>query len=367
MDYGYNNENDAEKRRKEVLDELNNNNMKKEGLDSNIQSFGKTVKKSTVSFNKSNTTNDNTISDSTSNNSNNNESGNKIIGVFVIGIVAMLVIYFLPTIKEKVDEYNIKRNESKEEKKTVTNSNKKENAVPELKITDSRVQSIVYPVLHTDSGSKKTYLSNKKVTVKDISYNDLLYNSLNIRPNLIGDYKGGYSTKFCGSANQRVYIKASYIEDGVQDIFGKDVEFKNQNFVIPTNNANIGYTGSWVYDKINKNYIYLGDCNPKQSNYLYYDITVPYEATGEEKNVNAIITAKVGFAVVNKTNNAYVLYSDPEYTNKVQSGTLTTKNTTNELKEIVNKNQSNYKDFIYRFTKRRCPYSEYCFVSVEWK
>lgn len=369
MDY---NNDDKDLMRKKVLDEINNNNMEREGLNSNIQSFGQTAKKSTVSFNKSENNNNYSTDNYSSNNLNGNNntegSNGKIIGIVVIGILAMLVIYFLPQIKEKIDEYNIKRNDIKEQKKEKSNSNLNvKEEVKELKITDESIVNIKYPVLHIDNGSKATYLSKSKVTVKDISMNDLIYNSFITSPNLLEDYKGRYSTNYCGGNGNKKYIKGFYIEEGIRDLFGKKTSFKNQNFVIPTNNSNTSYAGSWVYDKNHDYYVYIGDCNAKASQYLYYDITVPYSVKGENSNEDVSISSKVGFGIINKTNKTYTIYSDAGYTNKVASGSLGSSKYESELKKVIESNKDKYSDYLYKFTKKNCPFREYCFVSVEKK
>ena len=377
MDYNNynNNENDADLRRKKVLDELNNNDMKREGLDSNIQSFGTTAKKSSVSFSKKdensypsyNYSDSSNTSNNQIDNGNNNGSNGKLVAIFAIGILAMLVVYFLPIIKEKVDEYQIKREESKIEKKAKETSNSNKTTVKELKVTDEEVTSINYPVLHVDKGSKTTYLSNKKVTVNDISNNDLIFNSFITRESLLEDYKGGYSSNYCGGANNKKLINAFYIEGGINGIFGKKATFKKQNFVVPTNNGGTSYAGLWIYNKTYDYYVYMGDCSPKKTQTLYYDIVVPYDVKGETSNEILNISVKVGFATVNKANKTYSLYSDASYSNKVTSGSLTSNNIESELKQVISNSKDSYKDYVYRFTKNNCPYREYCFVSAEMK
>lgn len=368
----YNNFNDFEseeekkdKMRKKILDELNNNSMKKEGVNSNIQSFGQTKKKSAVSFSKDNSNVDgNGYSNNQSNNNENqNISTGKMATIFIIGIVAMLVIYFLPVISDKVDDFVLNHKKNKESSNAVQEEVEK---VAPYKISDEVIKGLNYPIFHVDKSSKTTYLSQDKISVKDISNDDLLYNSFIRNSNLTTNYAGGYSTTYCGANNQKKSIKAYYLTEGVKEIFGKKTSVSVQSFSIPLNNGKTNYYGSWVYVKNKDYFVYMGDCKAKQANTLYYDISVPYDVESADENKNISVYSKIAFAMVDKSNKTYTLYSDANYTNEISSGTLKTTNYENELTSVAEQIKDKFNNYKFGFTQVNCPFKEYCFSTGEW-
>lgn len=377
MDYNNNRyeteEEKKDKMRKEILDELNNNSMKSIDINGDIQSFGQSKKKSAVSFNKENSSNYdyNTSNDSnniTNNNNNNNINNDistgKMLGIFVVGILVMILIYFFPVISKKIDDFRLNYKKNHEKNETV----QEEKVEEEIKynVSDDIVKSIKYPVLHVDLATKRTYLAKDSLTIKDISVNDLLYNSFLANANLTNNYTGGYSSAYCGTAEQKKYIKAYYVSQSVNDIFGKKVSVDLQSFVVPTFNGKTNYSGTWLYVKSKSYFVYMGDCKPTKTNVLYYDISVPYDVDGSNKTPDLTVYSNVAFAEVNRTDKSYTLYSDANYTTKVSSGKLSSNSYESELNTIVEKQKDSFKKYKYNFTQTNCPFKEYCFSSGEW-
>lgn len=361
----YNNQNfEKEKKdqmRKQVLDEINNKGNV--GLDSNIQSFGPPKKKSSVSF--SDELENNQIQNNYTNSSNDyeiqGEKGSVIPLIFGVILVSVAVLFF-PKVSKYFEE---KRNAAK--KPVVTEKKEEEKVYEKIKLDDEVVENAKYPIMHIDTSSKKTYYSLDKVTSSSFSNSDLLYNALSrIDDKNMSNYKGGYSSTFCGG-NNKISIDSRFFKLRLEHMFTKKVTYKNSDFSVPVNNSGTKYYGTWKYDSKLDKYIYYGDCNANKNNILYYDINVPYEVDNSDKNIEMYINNYVVFAIVNTANKTYTLYSDYNYTNKIDSGKLTTNSYSEELKnKVKNINKEELKKYKYTFSIVDCPYQDYCFVSGEW-
>lgn len=363
MDY-YNNNSEKEKKdqmRKQVLDEINNKGNDK--YDSNIQSFGPPKKKSMVSFDEELESND--LQKNYDNFSNETDNQGEKGSVVVLLICAILIgssLFFFPKISNYFEK---KRNNSK--KPVATEKKEEEKVYEKLKLDDDAVVNAKYPIMHIDTSSKKTYYSLDKITTSSFSNSDLLYNALSrIDEKNMANYTGNYNDKFCGGNNKKI-VDSRYFKLRLEHIFTKNVTYKNSNFSVPVNNIGTNYYGTWKYDSKQDKYIYYGDCNAKKSNLVYYDINVPYEVDNSDKNIEMYLYNYVVFANINKSNNNYVLYSDSNYTNKIDSGKLKTNNYITELTSIVkNMNKEGIKKYKYTFSIVNCPYQDYCFISGEW-
>lgn len=363
MDY-YNQNSEKEKKdqmRKQVLDEINNKGNT--GFDSNIQSFGPPKKKSSVSFDNDLEFNQSQNNyDVYSNDLKMQEEKGSIIPLF-IGVVLIIVsIFFFPKISKFFED---KRNETK--KPVATEKKEEEKVYEKIKLDDDVVKNAKYPIMHIDTSVKKTYYSLDKVTSSNFSNSDLLYNALSrIDDKNMANYTGSYNGTFCGVSNKKI-VDARYFKLRLEHIFTKKISYNNSDFNVPTNNSGTKYYGSWKYDSGQDKYLYYGDCNANKSNVLYYDVNVPYEVDNSDKNVEMYIYNYIVFANINTSNNTYVLYSDFNYTNKIDSGKLNTNDYKTELSNIVkNMNKEGLKKYKYTFSIVDCPYQDYCFISGEW-
>jgi len=358
--------------RKEILDELNNNsNINNPANNSNIQSFGPPKKHSSVNFsNVSNNSVDNN-SEIIENNESNNEqpnSGKSNIVLFVIcAIIIVTAIAFLPRIKKSIDKTNKpKPIGTKEEKK-------EEDVLEKFTLETEAVKNANYPVLHTNSANKNTYLKLDKVTLNNISNNDILYNGLiDVYDGNMAPYKGGYSGSFCGNSKQKVSLDYRYVELRIEGKFNRTASYKHNDIVVPVDNPKTNYVGTWKYNSKSKAYVYYGACNKKSSNILYYDINSAYDVSNKlidskQKIIEMYLYNYIGFAAVNSKTKEYTIYSDANYTQKVTSGVLSTNNYQNELKQIVsNIGKEKLNKYLYTFSNSNCPYMEYCFKSGQW-
>lgn len=360
--------------RKDILDELNNNSNVNVSIDNNIQSFGP-PKKSKVSFSnaeeqvpkKDNNKNTNNVKEEKT------EESKEIINKKGVGLVVAIVliavvgILLFPVINNQIAKL---RNSKKVDIK-IEEPPKQE--YPEITLKSEEVKNLKFPIMHVNNATKNTHYKDDRITVSSFSNAEILYNALaDVYSGFVDRYKGAYDGKFCAKASQAVSIDSRYIKLRIEDIFGKQVNYKYDNLTIPVSSFETDYVGTWKYNRSKDKFIYHGDCSNSQvSQYLYYDIRVPYEANSDEKNTEIYVYDYVAFAFVNRSNNAYILYSDNNYTNEISRGILTT-NTNKyeeELTSIVNKiDKSNLKKYKNTFTVHNCSYSDrYCFLSGEWQ
>lgn len=365
MDNFETNEEQKDKIRKEILDDLNNNSNKNTVINNGqIQSFARPKKTSTVSFNKNNINveNSNSNNNTTNDSNNDNNQGSGFVVIFMLVVIVIVGFMLFPEIKKRISKPK-KIDESK-----ITVTEEKEEEVEKLKLTSESAVNAKYPVLHVDSSVKNTYLSLDKVTVDNLTNNEILYNGLvRVYEGNMPRYKGKYNGSYCGNNDQKVSVTERYVELRITGMFNKSVKFKHNNILVPVNNPASNYVGIWKYDSSTKTYVYYGNCDQKKNNISYYDINYPYDIDTTDKNIDMYLYNYIGFAIVDSSTNGYAIYSDANYTNKVDSGVLKTNNYKNELKTIVgNIGKDKLNKYKYSFTTKNCPYEDYCFVSGEW-
>lgn len=355
----YNYDEEKEKMRKEILDELNGKKEEKKMEDAPYVSYG--MKKKVVNFDIDYDKKDNEqpVVEPPKKSS--------VIMLVVCSAIALVGILLFPVISDKINKMKIE----KENKKI--HENKKEEKKPEevkyekLTMESAKVKNLVYPVYHVNSESKATYYSKDKMELKNFTNNDLLYNAfINFANIYFEAYKGGYNGKSCASA--KVFVSSRYFNIVVKNYMTKDANVKNTDLVIPSYNPNTAYTGIWKYNSSNDSYIYYGDCGKKNASTLYYDLRSMYSVDSTEKNTELYSYNYIGYATVDTKAKQYVIYSDSGYTKKVTSGTLTSNNYQSELNNIFNglQNKNNFNKYKYTFATKNCPYNEYCFISGEW-
>ena len=347
--------------RKEILDELNDNSSikSKEGI--TASSFGRTEKKKIVNFDNDEPTQvEEGEIDTTE-----GKGTNKVF-LLICGILVIIGIYFFPRISKEISKIKFEKDKkiaqnSKEEKK------EEEKQIPKLTLNDSKVTNLIYPIYHIDSSVKNTYYSKDKVSLNNLSNLDLQINAMaNFSDILYTNYTGGYNGTVC--TNNKIAVDSKYFPIQVNNLYTKNTKVSNGDITIPTNTPTQMYSGLWKFDSSKNIYVYYGDCKPKNTNILYYDLRYTYEVDNSDKNIDLYTFNYVAFATVDKTNKNYVIYSDTDYTKEITKGTLKTNNYNTELNNILKEfaNKDSLRKYKYTFSITNCPYQEYCFESGEW-
>ena len=344
--------------RKEILDELNGKTHKEK--ENEIQSFGKPKKASSVNFSKSENIQEKK-EEVVQTNKVSEKSNNGVLIVCLIVVVVAVALF--PKISS-----TITKTKNKQRKPSVKVEAEPEKEYEALTLESEEIQNISYPVMHIDNSIKNTYFSLDTFVVSNYSNNDLLYNALiDVGAENMKIYSGTYNGKYCGGESNKISIIDKNIKSRISNKFNNNTKYTLEDITIPTNNVNTNLVGTWKYDSANKMYVYYGDCNPKKSNLLYLDISVPYDVKSGSKNIEADVYSYVAFALVNTESKLYILYSDYNYTKELTKGMLTSNNYEKELTDIVkNMDKSNINKYKYSFSKKDCSYSEFCFVKGEW-
>ncbi len=350
--------------RKEILDDLNNNSDKNNGkVSAEIQSFGPPKKKSKVSFSTTQEENNSYNDEKITNNGASKGGGNKFL-LLVCAIIIAVSIFFFPTISKTIEKYRNSKVKTVGDVEEV-----KEKEYPKLTLESKETSNLKYPIMHIDNSVKATYHSKDKVRISDFSNNDILYNALaDAYEGNMAKYTGSYKGNYCGSSANKVSINARYLKLRIENLYNKKTKYSLSDFVVPTSSTKSKYVGTWKYNQATDTYIYYGDCSKKAlPNVLYYDIKVPYEANSSDKNIELYVYNYIVFAMVNRENNTYVIYSDAGYTKELSRGVLTTKDYEAELTNIVkNATKDGMNKYKYTFSIVDCAYQDYCFISGEW-
>ena len=356
----YNYDEEKERMRKEILDELNGKTNEKKVEDTPYVSYG--MKKKVVDFNKDYDKKDEDLNQ-------NVEPPKKSTLIMLLACAGLTLVGILlfPIISDKISKMKIEKENKKIHENKKEEKKEEEVVYEKLTLNSDKVKNLVYPVYHINSESKATYYSKNKMELKNFTNNDLLYNAfINFANIYFEGYKGSYSSKSCASS--KIFVSGRYFNIVIRNYMTKDASVNLTNFDIPSYNPSTTYTGLWKYDSAKEAYIYYGDCDKKNASTLYYDLKSIYSVDNSDKNVELYSYNYIGYASVdNKTKN-YVIYSDVNYTNKITSGTLKTTNYQSELNSIFNslQNKDKFNKYKYTFSTKNCPYSEYCFISGEW-
>lgn len=379
-------EKEKEKMRREILEELEKDQMRKEILDElntkgrenpnsgseTIQAFGQTKKKSTVSFNKKEeepsleAIDDDAIPALEAVDVAPKQPVSKkskiLFGVCLVIVIVAIACF--PFIYDKANDIIAKIGNTD----YIPVPKEPEKQYEKITMDSEIFKNLKYPTMHNDPTTEDTYYSRDKITTNDFTNNDLLYRALlDVLEGNMAPYSGKYSGKYCGTGATKVSLDADYLELRLQGLFTRNINYTLTDFTVPINRADTKYVGTWKYDAKNQRFIYYGCGTKAKANLVYYDISVPYEVSTSDKNVNLYVDSYVAFAVVNATNRDYILYKDAAYTEELAKGTLKTNDFEEELKAVVNdmekKDINKYK---YTYTIDGCPYLDYCFASGEW-
>lgn len=340
--------------REQILNEINDEQKK-----TNVKPKKTTAKKATVKVepkknevvNEKQTT---TISNSS------NQSSNLILLFIFLAIVVL--IYFLPKIYDLTTK-PVKQEEIVEKKKTTKVVKEK----VEYKWDDKIIKDLIYPIMRNDLYNTDSYYKYDKVTIANFTNNDILYNAfLDIYSGNISTYYDSYDGQYCSDESHKKNFNAKYITARINNLFNKNTFYTLQDFYVPASSGS-EYVGLWKYDSNLDRYVYYGDCNPiVGGNTLYLDILVPNTIKTSSDASTVTLDYSIGFAKI--VNNNYEIYSDYNYQNLVNSGTLLTTNFNEELKNIVKTNslEASLKKYRYIFSKKDCSYGDFCYLSGEW-
>ncbi len=272
------------------------------------------------------------------------EGKGNLVTIISLALAAILVLFF-PKIYAYIEKFGLPKVE--DVKKTEVEEKKE--------IDQDLLDSLHYPVMRTNMYDKNTYYSLDKFTISDMSNDDILINAfLDIFEGNIVSYNGKVEC-----TNKPMQFNVDYIELRIKNILSKNVKYTLTDFNVPEG-LNTKYTGSWVYNRANKKYIYNGSCKKNTSSVRYYDLEQFVKAEYDKDDVIAYYY--VGFAKVEKDN--YTIYSDSKMTNQISSGKF---ESVQNLKEIYNNiDKSKKKAYKYTFKDTLCSYDEYCVYRGEW-
>lgn len=271
--------------------------------------------------------------------------------MLLIFIIVGALIFFLPDIYKKVQEFTAPKVEEIEVKK-------EEEKQPEVITMDSDlVKELTYPIMRNDKYSIDSYYLFNEFTTDNLNNNDILYNAfLDIYSGYFVD-AGSY-----GCASNSKEFDASYMVSRIKNIIGKDIKYILEDFIVPNVNRDTNYIGTWKYDDVNNKFIYYGNCDKNNNSTIYYDLSKLYKVNTSKNNNALFLYHYVGFAKVD--GNSYTIYNDYNMTNEISSGTISD---ISELDNIFNGlDMNSFKTYKYSFKKGLCSYDNYCFYKGEW-
>lgn len=273
---------------------------------------------------------------------------NTIVILLAFVLIGTL-IFFLPDIYNKVQEFTAPEVEKVEIKKN--DVEKKE----VITIDSDVVKELAYPIMRNDKYSKDTYYSLDSFMVSNLSNNDILVNAfLDIYDGYFVDHGS------VGCASNSKEFDASYMVSRIKNIIGKDVKYNLEDFTVP--NVTDKYVGDWKYDGNSNTFVYYGNCSNSNGNTIYYDLSKLYKLDASKDNNVLTLYHYVGFAKVEGNN--YAIYKDYDMNNLVSSGTI---NDVSELNNIFNElDMNSFNTYKYVFKKGLCSYDNYCFYKGEW-
>ena len=283
---------------------------------------------------------------------------------FLIFVLLIIIagIYFIPQITNM-----IKKDTKSKEPETEEKKKKKEEEKVEYSWDDKIIKDITFPVMRVSPGSDTSYYTLDKMTVANMTNNEILFNAfINVYTGNIGYHQGGYDGVFCGSAEQQRELNAKYIDARVDNLFTKNTEFTHEDFYVPFT-VGSSYYGLWRFNPNTYSYVYYGECNPQGlAGEFYYDILVPAEIKTSKDGKTAYLTYNMGFAKM--IGDEYEIYRDANYTNLLISDTFKTDDQEKELEDVFadyvkDHSVNKYK---YTYSKNDCSYADLCYISGEW-
>lgn len=275
---------------------------------------------------------------------------NNLILILIMIVLIGLLIFFLPDIYNKVQELEANNIELPKNKK-----NKEEEKKETITMESDIVKNLTYPIMRNDKSKTDSYYQLDSVEITKFSNNDILYNAfLDIYDGYLVDHNN------VGCSNNSKEFDATYLSSRIKNIIGRNTEYTLEDFTVPNINKNSEYIGLWKYNQNNNTYVFYGDCNKNNNEIIYYDYEKIYKLDTSKDNNFLYLYYYVGFMKINSNN--YVLYSDPNFTDQISSGSIDNMDNINNLKLDTSK----LKTYMYTFKKGICTYDNYCFYRGEW-
>lgn len=273
----------------------------------------------------------------------NKKGGNNLLMIILL-LFILVSIFFFP----KINDYIVKIKSPKIQKEV-------KNEQEDRKFSKEILESVHFPIMRSSVYSSTTYYSLDKFTIADMKNGDILLNAfLDIHE---GNITNLGTPASCGGVSSQVNQK--YLALRIKNILGRNINYKLENFEVPEG-SDSKYVGSWSYDDINKRFIYNGKCNTNLGNIKYYDLKQLKEGKYEENDL--ILYYYLGFAKVE--GNKYVIYSNPDMKEEIDSGDY--KDLDNLQKDFEAVNNKKKKIYKYIFKDSICTYNEYCLYEGSW-
>ena len=273
-----------------------------------------------------------------------------LIIVFIMFISIGLLIFFLPEIYNKVQNF-----EASKEKLPDIKLKEDEEKIETITMDSEIVNNLVYPIMRNDKNKLESYFQLESITSSNFSNNDILYNAfLDVYDGYLVDHVG------VGCTNNSKEFDATYLSSRIKNIIGRDINYKFEDFTVPNINKNNDYIGLWKYNSTNNTYVYYGDCNKIDNTTIYYDYQKLYDLKVSSDNNVLYLYYYVGFIKID--NNQYIVYSDPNMKNEIATGTLDSIDDINNIAIDDDK----LKTYRYTFKLGLCTYDNYCFSKGEW-
>ena len=237
----------------------------------------------------------------------------------------------------------------------VEETKREEELKEEKEVSENVLETIHYPIMRTSIYDPKTYYSLDKLTVNDLSNNDILLTAfLDIYEGNMTSYDGAGT---CTTISKQ--FSKEYLELRIKNIVNNKIEYTLSSFYVPED-SNSKYVGTWNYDSIYGRYIYVGLCASKATNIKYYDLEELVKVEYEGKDIAAYYY--VGFAKV--VGNNYVIYKDANMKTKITEGVFVSEEELNNVFKDINKKDKNV--YKYTFKNTLCSYNEYCLFEGKW-
>lgn len=283
------------------------------------------------------------------------EKKNLILLFSIFGLMGLLIL-FMPQIYSFTQSFE---NDSKPKHEIV---NEPEEKVEPITMDSEIISELTYPVMRNDLYSSDSYYQLSSMSVKDMTNNDILYNAF---IDLYEGYLKDHSAVGC--TNNSKEFSSSYLESRIKNVIGRNVDYTNETFIVPSSNSNTKYVGEWRYNQSTDSYVYYGSCNIKKKNTMYYDLTKLVKLETENENNVLQLYYYVSFAKIEKNKNdyTYTIYSDANMEKEIKNGNI---NNIEEIytiyEEYLKENSANM--YKYTFKKGICTYDNYCFYKGEW-
>ena len=269
-----------------------------------------------------------------------------LIILFIAFILIGLLIFFMPDIYNKFQEFNTP-------KVNVTETKEDVEKIEPITMDSDVIKNLTMPIMHNDKYSKESYYQKDVMNINDFSNNDILYNAfLDIYEGYLVDYK----SFGCATAGKK--FDATYLKSRIKNIIGKNINYSFEDFTVPNINKDTNYIGLWKYNISDNSYVFYGDCSKNNNDIIYDDIKELYKVDSSKDNNIIYLYYHIGF--VKKDVNKYYIYKDVNYSEEVENGDLISINSN------INVDLSKFKTYKYTFKKGLCSYDNYCFYKGEW-